>query len=90
MLPIHTNLSSIDSWLLEGPSRGTGSGSDSADEAPDTLGTSALVTRLRDEIAALSAEIERARLKVASMHASPFWRARERFMSVAERFRRSR
>jgi len=90
MLPIHTNLSSIDSWLLEGSSGGTRMASDSADDAPDTLGTSSLVSRLRDEIAELSAEIEHARLKVASMHASPFWRARERFMSVAERFRRNR
>ena len=36
-----------------------------------------LVTRLRREQVALNAELEQARLQVASMQASPFWRARE-------------
>jgi hypothetical protein len=88
-LPVHTNLSSIDTWLLNetGPAR--------APEAVVTLepGQPApiadLVTRLRREQVALGAELEQARLQVASMRASPFWRAREKFAAIRDKLRGS-
>jgi len=88
-LPVHTNLSSIDTWLLdEGPARAP-----QAEEAqePGPPGPIAdLVTRLRREQVALGAELEQARLQVASMRASPFWRARERYAALREKLRGSR
>jgi hypothetical protein len=95
LLPIHTNLSSIGSWLIDG--------SDSRDEPPSgeqppTEVTGApgaiaeLITRLRREQAALNVELEQARLQVASMQASPFWRARQVYAAMRDRLppRRSR
>jgi hypothetical protein len=93
-LPIHTNLSSIDAWLLDTP--GTVNGSDSGD-GPDGVGADGdtspaaiaeLVARLRDEQAVLNVELERARLQVASMKASPFWRAREVFAALRDKIAR--
>lgn len=102
LLPIHTNLSSIDSWLVDAPDGnlsgdtvlpGGGGGatlpsSDTAPPeslAPDALAT--LVGRLRREQVALNRELEQARLQVASMKASPFWRARERVDALRRRLR---
>jgi SAM-dependent methyltransferase len=88
LLPIHTNLSSIGSWLID------------ATEPPDELVTdhdaqpgktpaiADLVTRLRREQVAISSELEQARLQVASMQASPFWRARQVYAAVRERLSR--
>jgi len=82
-LPIHTNLSSIGAWLLDaeivdeqavgdlGQPQGPGAVAD-------------LVTRLRREQVALNAELEQARLQVASMQASPFWRAREVYARIRD------
>jgi hypothetical protein len=44
-----------------------------------------IVARLRREQVALNAELEQARLKVASMQASPFWRAREVYTGIRRR-----
>ncbi|HUI03236.1 MAG TPA: glycosyltransferase, partial [Acidimicrobiales bacterium] len=91
MLPIHTNLSSIDTWLLDAPP-----GDDHAGEhgAPGAAGeaeaVAALVASLRREQAALHRELEQARLQVASMQASPFWRARQLYAGVRERLVRRR
>ncbi len=41
--------------------------------------------RLRREQAALNTELEQARLQVASMQASPFWRARQVYAAVRDR-----
>ena len=102
MLPIHTNLSSIDSWLLgpdddgDGvPPADDGRGRDGAGgEARDGGGAdaevAALVARLRREQVALNGELEQARLRVASMQASPFWRAREAYAALRSRLARRR
>jgi hypothetical protein len=94
LLPIHTNLSSIGSWLIDG--------SDNSEDRPEEAGTdegaesgpsptmAALVTRLRREQGALNAELEQARLQVASMQQSPFWRAREIFAGLRDRVSRRR
>ncbi len=88
-LPVHTNLSSIDSWLLD-PSGPTGApGPEEAPEPAQPAPIADLVTRLRREQVALGAELEQARLQVASMRASPFWRARERFAALRDRLRGS-
>jgi hypothetical protein len=97
MLPIHTNLSSIDAWLLAESAHGASpaaskphKGGQSPSEPEETGQPAAiaeLVTRLRREQSALGAELEQARLQVASMRASPFWRAREVFASVRDRIR---
>jgi hypothetical protein len=50
----------------------------------------ALVTRLRREQGALNAELEQARLQVASMQQSPFWRAREIYAGLRDRMSRRR
>jgi hypothetical protein len=47
-----------------------------------------LVARLRREQAALNVELEQARLQVASMQASPFWRARQVYASLRDRLAR--
>jgi hypothetical protein len=47
-----------------------------------------LVTRLRREQVALNVELEQARLQVASMQASPFWRAREVYAGLRSRLLR--
>ncbi|MGA2522370.1 MAG: glycosyltransferase, partial [Acidimicrobiales bacterium] len=102
MLPIHTNLSSIDAWLLdEGRAAAQGDADTGAD--PDTDRDTAhttteddgppgavaeLVARLRREQVALNRELEQARLRVASMQASPFWRARTAYAAVRDRLRR--
>ena len=103
LLPIHTNLSSIGSWLIDGPD-----GPDTPDgpDAPDDSDSSgdvdedgaagvsptvaALVTGLRREQGALHAELEQARLQVASMQQSPFWRAREIYAGFRHRLSRRR
>jgi SAM-dependent methyltransferase len=86
-LPIHTNLSSIGSWLLDGTDAAAEADA-AADPEPDRPGASAemaeLVARLRREQGALNTELEQARLQVASMQASPFWRARERYAKVRD------
>ncbi len=116
-LPIHTNLSSMDRWLIEDGDDGGGPTGEAhhadarrADapraDAPraDVTGASLsdagasdvagapgavadLVSRLRREQVALGTELEQARLQVASMKASPFWRAREAYVSVRRRLR---
>jgi len=95
LLPIHTNLSSIDTWLMDAPAEdASGDGAVELDEdgarpvAPDAL--TGLVGRLRREQVALNRELEQARLQVASMKASPFWRARERVDALRRRLRGSR
>jgi hypothetical protein len=93
-LPVHTNLSSIGSWLIDGsdaPGHVAGRDEPTPAEAPviDAPGSPGaladLVTRLRREQVALNAELERARLQVASMQASPFWRARQTYAAVRDR-----
>jgi hypothetical protein len=97
MLPIHTNLSSIGSWLSEGEDAQYGSAGTSTEgagaEAPDPQGSRALadlVHTMQSERATLCSDLERARLEVASMKASPFWRAREVAVGIRERLRRRR
>jgi hypothetical protein len=96
LLPIHTNLSSIGSWLIDGSET-----SDTSDDSnsPGDAGAgvesgqptvAALVTRLRSEQGALNAELEQARLQVASMQQSPFWRAREIYAGLRDRLSRRR
>jgi hypothetical protein len=93
-LPVHTNLSSIDTWLLtEAAPEAAPQAAFEGDGAPDPTQPAAiadLVTRLRREQVALGMELEQARLQVASMRASPFWRAREVFASLREKVRGSR
>jgi hypothetical protein len=96
LLPIHTNLSSIGSWLIgatEGADAPVTSGDPAA--APDGTadqpeGIAELVARLRGEQRALNTELEQARLQVASMQASPFWRARQVYVAIRERLSRRR
>jgi hypothetical protein len=95
MLPIHTNLSSIGSWLLDGGEPPVEAGSaettppNGASSDPSTPpGVAALVARLRLEQAALNVELEQARLQVASMQASPFWKARLLYVALRERVAR--
>jgi len=99
MLPVHTNLSSIGSWLIDGSDAvGVPAGPDEPTPAqapvadsPGRPGALAdLVTRLRREQVALNAELEKARLQVASMQASPFWRARQVYAAIRDRVRRRR
>jgi len=91
-LPIHTNLSSMDRWLIEegaddgGRPAGAGGATD-VDEAGPPGAVADLVSRLRREQVALGTELEQARLQVASMKASPFWRAREAYVAVRRRLR---
>jgi hypothetical protein len=96
MLPIHTNLSSIGAWLLddhvegrpEPEELGAGPADEGAGAATDRAGVdamAALVGRLRREQVELNVELEQARLQVASMQASPFWRARQAFDAVRSR-----
>lgn len=102
LLPIHTNLSSIGSWLIDGsvaldqPVSADPSSLElaSPELASPELGTDSaghssaiaeLVTRLRREQVALNGELEQARLQVASMQASPFWRARQAYVSIRDR-----
>lgn len=92
LLPIHTNLSSIGSWLIDGPdAAGEPAGTDAAVSATpradgtDQAAVADLVTRLRREQTALNVELEQARLQVASMQASPFWRARQAYVAVRDR-----
>jgi len=88
LLPIHTNLSSIDSWLLDAPDASDAPGETVTDEdgRPDQAPeVTALVARLRREQGVLNTELERARLQVASMQASPFWRAREVYDRIRAR-----
>ncbi|HEY5024084.1 MAG TPA: glycosyltransferase [Acidimicrobiales bacterium] len=93
LLPIHTNLSSVGSWLLD-------AGAERDDPVPPALprtdtpeppgAIADLVTRLRREQVALNGELEQARLQVASMQASPFWRARQRYVAIRDRVSRRR
>jgi hypothetical protein len=90
LLPIHTNLSSIGSWLVDGsaPPDGTGPTEEPVpdpERAQTSPGMAEIVSRLRREQVALNAELEQARLKVASMQASPFWRAREVYAGIRRR-----
>jgi hypothetical protein len=90
LLPIHTNLSSIGSWLVDGTDTpapvGPPEDPDSDREgAPASEGMAEIVSRLRREQVALNTELEQARLKVASMQASPFWRAREVYAGIRRR-----
>ena len=95
-LPIHTNLSSIGSWLIDGTDAGAAPGTSDAptldtpapSPAGPGAGTADLVARLRREQAALNTELEQARLQVASMQASPFWRARQLYAAVRDRVAR--
>jgi hypothetical protein len=93
LLPIHTNLSSIGSWLIDGTD-GTDAMAepgppDAPEPEPSGPSTAAdLVARLRREQAALNTELEQARLQVASMQASPFWRARQVYAAVRDRLSR--
>jgi len=92
-LPIHTNLSSIGEWLLDasGPEPSSddhadateGAGATGNDGVPEAV--TALVERLRAERGALSAELEQTRHRLASMQASPFWRARELLVRLLRR-----
>ena len=87
LLPIHTNLSSIGSWLVDAPDEPV------IDHHPHRGPPAAiadLVTRLRREQVALSSELEQARLQVASMQASPFWRARQVYAGVRHYLSRRR
>ena len=87
-LPIHTNLSSIGSWLLDGGESPTAEQEVGSGEVLQSAPAIAeLVTRLRREQVALNSELEQARLKVASMQSSPFWRAREVYAGVRARLR---
>lgn len=96
LLPIHTNLSSIGSWLIsgaDGPDEPvtTVAPAEASEEATDqSEGIAELVTRLRGEQRALNTELEQARLQVASMQASPFWRARQVYAAVRDRLTRRR
>lgn len=95
-LPIHTNLSSIGSWLIDGTDGGAEPGAPVArspeaptpDPAGPGVGTADLVARLRREQVALNTELEQARLQVASMQASPFWRARQVYAAIRDRVAR--
>ena len=65
LLPIHTNLSSIGSWLIDGPdAAGEPAGTDAAVSATpradgtDQAAVADLVTRLRREQTALNVELE--------------------------------
>lgn len=92
LLPLHTNLSSIGSWLLEdsGPDADQGEGPDSGPGEENPAVMAKIVTSLQAERAALSAELERARLEVASMQASPFWRARQMVVAWRDRLKHTR
>jgi hypothetical protein len=84
-LPIHTNLSSIGAWLLDSEILDEPVVDDAAQpQGPGAVAD--LVTRLRREQVALNAELEQARLRVASMQASPFWRAREVYARIRDRW----
>ena len=91
LLPIHTNLSSIGSWLLDGSARAHPPGDGDEPSGDDVVvpgqpaAVAEAVTRLRREQVALNTELEQARLQVASMQASPFWRAREVFAALRHR-----
>ncbi len=79
LLPIHTNLSSIDAWLTDAdaPGGAAGSAGPAGSDGPveDTGAAPAevaeLVARLRREQLSLNHELEQARLQVASMQAEP-------------------
>jgi hypothetical protein len=96
LLPIHTNLSSIGSWLTNGadgpdePVTIVVPAEAQADATGQSEGIAELVTRLRGEQRALNTELEQARLQVASMQASPFWRARQVYAAVRDRLTRRR
>ncbi len=99
-LPIHTNLSSIGSWLndradaeradTDGADAGVVSVLDEAvvDSSGQPAAIAELIARLRHEQRSLNVELEQARLQVASMQASPFWRAREIYARMRGRVRR--
>jgi hypothetical protein len=94
-LPIHTNLSSIGAWLIDGtespelPSVEGEPGDTQLGPREAPAAVAELVIRLRREQAALNVELEQARLRVASMQESPFWRAREIYAGIRDRvFRR--
>jgi hypothetical protein len=95
-LPIHTNLSSIGSWLIDGSDSSDSSDipeaarTDDGVESGQASTVAALVTRLRREQGVLNAELEQARLQVASMQQSPFWRAREIYAGLRDRMARRR
>jgi len=91
LLPIHTNLSSIGSWLIDGGDMGDAAEEVSPEHDPqrwESPAVAELVTRLRREQVALNVELEQARLQVASMQASPFWRAREVYAGLRSRLLR--
>jgi hypothetical protein len=107
LLPIHTNLSSIGAWLINGSDPPAEAGSsdrasvdrvssddpssdDPTSDASTPAGVAELVARLRREQAALNVELEQARLQVASMQASPFWRARQVYATLRDRVTRPR
>ena len=90
LLPIHTNLSSIGAWLLDdhddGPAeRAEPDAVPDGEPGPGPGSMAGLVARLRREQAELNVELEQARLQVASMQASPFWRARQVFDALRSR-----
>ena len=95
-LPIHTNLSSIGAWLLDEPGPDPTGRHEAADDGSDgdrpagaeTSTIAELVDTLRAERGALTAELERARHQIASMQASPFWRARDVVVRLLHRRRR--
>ena len=91
LLPIHTNLSSIGAWLIDAGDAGDASDPaqelavDHDQQGSEPPAVAELVTRLRREQVALNVELEQARLQVASMQASPFWRAREVYAGLRRR-----
>ncbi len=93
LLPIHTNLSSIGAWLLEDLDEDleapveASSVPEHGNEAEATV-MAGIVQRLQGERASLETELERARLEVASMQASPFWKARQAVTAMRDRLRR--
>lgn len=89
LLPIHTNLSSIGDWLLSEPSPPDPALSDAAGPEPDAGVHASLVGSLRAERAALGRELEMARLQVASMEASPFWKLRRLVLGLRHRLSKS-
>jgi Glycosyltransferase like family/Methyltransferase domain len=110
MLPIHTNLSSIGSWLVEegeqtirpageagedrpaerGGEPGMKGSGQAAGEQPGARVLVELVREMQSERATLCSDLERARLEVASMKASPFWRAREAVVGIRRWLNRPR
>jgi hypothetical protein len=85
LLPVHTNLSSIGDWLLQESATSDAPTQADAVSVQDSATYSALVRSLRAERAALGFELEKARLQVASMESSPFWKLRKLAVGLRRR-----